>query len=308
MQPKTTILYYPSTRVPTTPWLRQVLLYWDEISSIVPHELEDNAFFPIPYDVQYLQGEGEFRPIHPEMLVRSQNDFDEFHEELVAAVTSERFQRILPPASVRQFDSPIHTDKVSDRAYGFLADRGLVKPARDRDEYSWLDFESTTAKLYMGLLAKYLADYDSRQYLPHLTVPGTDRQDYEDLVFQGLSPTKGFTCLAVSLRNGLPIPREDVALADIISFKRKRHDELRKFRQLIEEFHKSLSECQSNEAAYHVAVSFSEKVETGISDLEALMRGSKLATAVGSLKTIIGLSLCFMGDGRCRFGTGGESD
>jgi hypothetical protein len=83
MQSKRTILYYPSIRVPMTPWLRQVLLYWDEVSSIVPYEVENNAFFPISYDIQYLRDEGEFRPIHPEMLIRSQNDFDEFHEELV---------------------------------------------------------------------------------------------------------------------------------------------------------------------------------------------------------------------------------
>jgi hypothetical protein len=141
----------------------------------------------------------------------------------------------------------------------------------------------------MGLLAKYLADYDSRQHLPDLTVPGTDRQDYEDLVFQGLSPTKDFTCLATNLLNVLPIPREDVTLPEIINFKRKRYDELQKFRQLMEKYHMDMSKCHSSDEANHIAVSFSEEIAIGIRELEVQMRESKLATAVGSVKTVIDL-------------------
>lgn len=35
---RTRVLYFPYIRVPETPWLTQMLLYWDEVSSIVPSD------------------------------------------------------------------------------------------------------------------------------------------------------------------------------------------------------------------------------------------------------------------------------
>jgi hypothetical protein len=35
---KNRILYFPYIRVPESTWLTQVLLYWDQVSSIVPYE------------------------------------------------------------------------------------------------------------------------------------------------------------------------------------------------------------------------------------------------------------------------------
>ena len=83
MQPKRTILYYPTIRIPTTIWLRQALLYWDEIASIVPRDYEDNAFDPYTPEIQYLKSEGQFRPIRPETFVADERGTKEFHKELI---------------------------------------------------------------------------------------------------------------------------------------------------------------------------------------------------------------------------------
>ena len=136
----------------------------------------------------------------------------------------------------------------------------------------------------MAILAKYLADEDSMA-----TVPGTDFQEYENLVFKAVLSSDGFPCLTTNYLNMLPIPREDVPLSDIIKFKRKRQSELLEFRQKLNEFHSNLRACQSKSDAKDIATTFSEKIAQELNNLKAVMDDARLSTVVGSLKTIIKL-------------------
>jgi len=136
----------------------------------------------------------------------------------------------------------------------------------------------------MAILAKYLADEDSMA-----TVPGTDLQEYENLIFEAMSPTDGFACLTTNYLNMVPVPREDVPLSDIVEFKRKRRPELLEFRQQLNEFHRNLRACQSKSDAKDIATTFSEKITRELDNLKAIMDDSSLATVVGSIKTIIKL-------------------
>jgi hypothetical protein len=63
---KRTILYYPTISVPTGNWLRQAILYWDEVSSIVPKSWDEKLLIAYTQDIQYLKSEGEFRSIDPD--------------------------------------------------------------------------------------------------------------------------------------------------------------------------------------------------------------------------------------------------
>jgi hypothetical protein len=136
----------------------------------------------------------------------------------------------------------------------------------------------------MAILAKYLADEDSMA-----TVPGTDLQEYENLIFEAMLPSDGFACLTTNYLNVVPVPREDVPLSDIVEFKRKRRSELLEFRQQMNEFHRSLRACQSKSDANDIAATFGEKITKELDKLKAVMDDSRLATVVGSLKTIIKL-------------------
>ncbi|MDF2682883.1 MAG: hypothetical protein K0R47_4073, partial [Brevibacillus sp.] len=77
-----TILYYPNIVIPDGAWLRKSLLYWDEVSSIVPigweYENRHNDYW-----LQYLEAEGEYRPIHPHNLM-NHDIFHEFESEIIS--------------------------------------------------------------------------------------------------------------------------------------------------------------------------------------------------------------------------------
>ncbi|MCI0559943.1 MAG: DUF6236 family protein [Nitrososphaera sp.] len=279
---KRTILYYPTISIPTSDWLRRSILYWDEIGSIVPIDYEEKTLTPYSSDIQFLKAEGEFRPFRPRGLVYEKAQ--ELMKELISIIETPKFQNILPPREMRLLHSRmrIHIEKISDAIVDYLVHWGLAQ--RDKEDRDWIRCENHTALLYMAILAKYLADEDSMA-----TVPGTDLQEYENLIFGVMLPSNGFACLTTNYMNMVPVPREDVPLSDIVEFKRKRWSELLEFRQQINEFHRSLKACQSKSDANDIAATFSEKITKELDNLKAVMDDSRLATIVGSLKTIIKL-------------------
>ena len=67
-----TILYYPKINIQDGTWLRNAILYWDEVSSIVPYENYPD-FSP---ELLYLQELGVYKAIYPQELF-----FSEFAED-----------------------------------------------------------------------------------------------------------------------------------------------------------------------------------------------------------------------------------
>lgn len=284
--PKRTILYYPTISIPTGNWLRQALLYWDEVGSIVPRRWDGSDAIRYPPDINYLLEEGEFRPIRPDDLIYSvegsqrEKYLEEFEKDLKSIISSEPFQQLLAPINQRQLASKIHDDKVSFQFFHFLEKEGLA--IKDDEDSDWYLFEDNTALLYMAILAKYLSDVDM-----HSTVPGTDRREYERLIYDAPSQIEGFACLDVRFRNVLPLPREDVSLSNLLKFKRERRVELLHFREQIDSYQRQLSEAEDEPQLKYVATRFAEYIERGTKELCILMQDAKMETGFGSMKTII---------------------
>jgi hypothetical protein len=297
-----TILYYPTISVPTGEWLRYAVLYWDEVSSIVPMEYdpkEPKAIIDYSPDIRLLESEGVFRPINPEMLVRKQRweKLKCFENEIKDRIESQSFQRGLPPEDIRrrkqnydyrlleQGADPIwltfriHHDKVSDLLLEFLEDEGLAI-----GEYPWLYCERRTALLYMSVLAKYLADIDS-----DYTVPGTDNSRYQKMVFETDSEKDGFPGLSINMQNLIPVPREDVPFSKIIKFKQKRKDELIQFRLFLSEFQEDLASCEREPDIRRTVVDYQERLVQGVRSLERTMKEEKGSLVMGSVKTLLGI-------------------
>lgn len=291
-QSKRTILYYPDISIPPGRWLRQALFYWDEIGSIVPQTIK------YKHDIQYLLEEGEFRPFRPDKLIQESRDpLEKFQQEFKSIVNSSAFQNTLDPNDQRQLDSSIHCDKVSHTLFHFLEDQELAK--RDKQNSDWYLFEKRTALLYMGLLAQYLADIDTQAY----TVTGTDCQKYEKLLYDASPKIDCFTCLNTIFRNVLPIPRNDVPLADIVEFKRKRRDELLHFRQQIDSFQQRLSAAKDMNEVKYFTTEFKESIEREFNILSHILNSDGVSIVASSFKALINMkSPVVLGAGAMMFG------
>jgi uncharacterized protein DUF6236 len=282
---KRALLYYPTISVPDGRWLRQAILYWDEIGSIVPETWTagERRRFSTP-ETKYLEGIGQYRAFSPSDLLTDPqwSLVKKFHAEFEEIVCSEQFRSMSgrKPHEPR-LSTRIHTDKISGVLLrDFLEPAGLAKPGRGY----WSIVERKTALLYMSLLAKYLAAIDKE-----VTIPATDRLEYESLSYDCLSTRPGFKCISVLLSNALPVPRQDIPLVDIIDFKKRRRDELLHFRNELGAFRERLSEAESEQEAKEESLRFKENLERGVNDLSQIFEDSKLKATTGTLKSLISI-------------------
>lgn len=94
------ILYYPTIDIRDGTWLRNALLYWDSISSIVPYENYE-ALSP---ELLYLEHCNVYRPVFPQELFRSKYA-DSFTSAVIARIQrlehsrsfQHRFASVLSP-------------------------------------------------------------------------------------------------------------------------------------------------------------------------------------------------------------------
>lgn len=292
-----TILYYPTIDIPSNSWLRHSLLYWDEVSSIVPQSWGDRYLHELSPDIHYLIDEGQFRAIKPDELISKADNWEAFHDfqtEFKDTIQSPQFKRLIErrPFSLSgihvdkvknsNFVSRVHSNKTSDNLFHFLEDLGLAK--RDGQNHEWLMFERHTALIYMSLLAKYLADVDKKQ-----TTIGTDYGIYEKFNFKRVREKEGFPVVSLNLSNVLPTPIANVPLEKIIDFKRIRKDELLHFRKILMDFQSKISKAKSNEELKEIAVSFQENIKVGIKGVSATLKDSKIETIFKSFKSLISL-------------------
>lgn len=285
------ILYYPNM-LPSHNWLKQVLLYWDEVGTIVPNEeifreslqrLQDTVFHK---DIRYLMEEGIFQEFKTEEFLKSKgNLLADFEKEFKQLLRSRSLQSILLAKSKEKNPLPsirLHQSELPSSLLKILVKRGLAKSRKD--DPSWYSIENTVGVLYLSIVAKYIAEQNSR-----FTVPSTDIIDYERLMFQTSSDTNGILSLKTLLHKVLPIPSEDTPIDKIVDFRRKRKDELLHFRQELLIYQNQLRECKEMVEAKDIILSYKENLARNIKELDETFRDANLKTVAGSMQTIIKL-------------------
>lgn len=290
---KKTILYYPTINIPNNSWLRNSLLYWDEISSIVPKSWDEKILIKLSDDVKYLLDEEEFRPIKPEDLIIKTDNWilsEQFATEFLEIASSESFkyfieiQNHLLKYTNRETEYEylkIHNNKVSSNLIFQLEELGLVYRGED---YEWLFFEKHTAYLYMSILAKYLAEIDSE----HITI-STDTKIYENFNFKHSIFENKLPVISCNLNNLLPTPNLTVPIKEIIKFKKKRKDNLEHFRKLITNFESKISKAKTNQEIKEASILFQDEIKTGVSDLINVLEDSRIKYTFKSLKSLISI-------------------
>ena len=274
-----TILYYPKIAIPDGAWLRQALLYWDRIGSIIPREF-DRAGHDLQ-DLHTLYELNVYRSYNPEDFIAGDQRLRiEFEQEFIHISKKPSFWRRLPPTEARRFDSPIHIAKITDNLSEYIQSKRL---AILRDRYdSWYQFERPAAWLYMSLLAKYIADSAEET-----TIPGTDFGLFKDFIFQTEKRYFSASCFELTLQDILPVPSQDTPLEKILEFKSKRRDELISFREVIWDIQNELKNSQEVSQIRDIASRYSDLINTRVSDLSKTMQEDNFQLWRGSLETLV---------------------
>ena len=278
-----TILHYPSMVVTDSAWLRQALLYWDKICSIAPESVQESDQIDYTPELLYLEDNELFSFVSPAAVISDHDIAPQFYKEFKSLIMSPRFRRMVPPQNHREFNSGIHVDKLNGRSMDLLISQHLAQEVQSPYK-EWVPVEHLTYLLYMSLLAKYLAEVDLG-----IMVPGTANRAYEGLVFKEQASSTARSCLSLRFRSVLPAPSPNVTISEIVKFKRKRRDDLLRFRSELDEFQDNLSKCASRVEIRECNVRFKERLEKGVSDLEHVLRDSRIATITSMASTLINL-------------------
>lgn len=278
---KRTLLYYPGSILPKQ-WLYSALLYADEVASL--NVYGDSNFSE---DIKYLMDEGQYRPIYLNDVMNRVYD-NGFENAFFNIASSEEFY------SFRQKENPFDT-----RSFEIKGHRGLVmgREQLTQDIIKFVDeneigdpyimptavvFELYTGYLFNTLFIQFLANTDT-----NFVIPSTDRKEYEDFTFRLTENKK--EAYNIILQNCLPVPSEHVSIRKIVKFKKKRKDELYRFRRFIKRLQDNIEKAASEEEIKEVLIDAKEEFELSISDIATMMKDGGIKTVFDSFDSLLSL-------------------
>lgn len=269
-----TILYYPTIKIEDGVWLRNALLYWDKVSSIVPGSNYNDANSA---EVEYLWDVGLYEPIYP---IEMQSD-----EDLCKEFCKKVKKNIKRHKNYSKTYSKIHIEKTPSSILDYLLDEGIAKRNCDGP---WINMNERDANVYMATLARYLAKIHGNveigtdncrkflyPYIPEKSKKKMDRQIYLNIAMQDI----------------LPVPNLDSPLEDIIDFKKQYKNELKCFKNRIDQFQGDLEECKNVKQLQERIQILQLEIESDLKEIDKLMSGSGMRKTKKALRTLVPIGL-----------------
>lgn len=229
-----TALYYPCTEAPADKWLKNAILYWDKIKTIVPRGDEK------PYETETaltLYDNGLLEPLFvdsdmPEIVELSDQVLNYLDSPAAKSLLKPKNRFVKVRSSKARFSrraAPSNNDKLHSQVKQLVR-----KPPSSLD--GWLEFDERFADFYLTLLATRLSDNRGFGLL-------ADQKQFDQLALTAkldsvpsLSPEgkKVPKQLAQGMLANLVIERLEIdpetPIDKLLKFRRKYADELGRFR------------------------------------------------------------------------------
>jgi len=288
------VLYFPFISVPASSWFTRILLYWDEVATIVPRECSDDPDTLGPHTTSLIK-EGLLTQISPGSYIADIPDFDTAfisYLNRLGPILEQRRKSFLN----RGKSFSIHIEKM-ERMSDYLIKSGLAR----QSGYSWFDVESITALDFMNYLAAVLGRHPQLQFAPVTDTPSY-LYDFLAASDSGVAVEKKLAPLRYDvLEDLLPAPSSPLPASEIRGFKRKHGPLLAGFRNAVErelvaiadikdpvlrEHRLALFKEQSAEEIRHITVSMNE---WGWADL-VFGKLCAIAAAIPGVPWLVGLA------------------
>ena len=289
-----TILYYPKINIENDTWLKTAILYWDEVSSIVPYE----NYGDLSPELLYLQNLGIYSAVYPQKLF-----YSKFAEDFCNAIVKRisAYERSIAKASHNTQNKrvPIHKDKIyapalhtliyyeklPESLLPFFKDRRFIN---DYNTGGTMEIDSRIAQIYMKTLAEYSIKCSDKDI-----VLGTDTATHSREIYSGAYNRSDLQtqCCKINIQNCLPQPSTDVTYEDILNFKARRKDELYAFRAKIRELETNIYNADSPELIKHYESQFIESWERCSNNFYRVLKDAKIPFFLSSIACIVATPL-----------------
>ena len=258
------VLYFPYMRVPENRWFTRVLLYWDQIGSIVPSEYADRPEGLGRY-MGALVKEEQVKPIKPGTYIHRIPNFAEPFLKMIDDNPLIKGRRGIALKEHETFT--LHIEKFSPLVYG-LEDMGLARETSS----PWWEMESLTADLYMTYLSSALGKTEDLNMEP-ITDRSQSLSMYSASSENISKPADIFRDLRMRVIQGiLPAPTGGIPVLDLVQFKTQNHDLLHRFRRHIESSLINIARTPDEALRIKEAQMFEEELREQREEILALMR------------------------------------
>ena len=283
-----TILYYPTIDIHDGVWLRNAILYWDEVSSIVPYENYPD-FSP---ELLYLQELGVYKAVYPQELFSSEfaGDFCDCIVRRISDYASRTTNNGTQNGRVRIHKKKICSPDLHELIYYRKIPPHLLECFRDKrfiNDYNmdgWMEIDSEIGRIYMRTLAEYTIKCSGRDI-----VLGTDNSNDNRAIYKCSHNRADMQaqCCKINIENCLPQPSMDVSFEDILEFKNRRNNELNAFRMKIRELETKIYNADSPELIRHYETQFIEEWQQCSDDFYKVLKESRIGFYLGSLVSLV---------------------
>ena len=229
-------LYYPYIHVPESPWFTRVLLYWDQVGAIVPQEYLEDPDRLGSYMVSLVRESLVTQVVPGNYLWRVKNFTGAFLDFIDAKYgeKGEPFHSDWATVHTEKLGgASVHIEKLHDLV-DKLCERGLAIRDSNNKHSPWLRIEPRTAGDFMAYLAGVLGQMTGDETF----YPITNRED-ELSPFLGHAENEHGDCklkIRQLLLSGiLPAPSRQLEASQLLDFKERYKEELRRFRTQVED-------------------------------------------------------------------------
>ncbi|MBT2557697.1 hypothetical protein J7E24_07870 [Hymenobacter sp. ISL-91] len=281
------ILYFPYINIPNNEWTTKSVLYWDTVGAIVPdiyndnpnefesymRSLIENQLVKQVYTYEYLGQIANFCDAFIQLVYQYGFNIDQRRNDFIAGN-----------------DTRIHNAKVDYSLWEELTKLGLAQ--RDRENQQWYRVEIKTARLLMMYLATVIAKLGD-------FIPATDSIEYIDPSLRQKGMSRYLQQTRGKLLNDIMPCPVDVDPVKLSHFKNKYYDQLRRFRNMLEQNLISivdLNDSELRDSKYKLVL---EEMLDASGEIKAKMNESNFKKVVfGSIFGLIGAGVGYADDSR----------
>jgi hypothetical protein len=288
------MLYYPFVNA-SLPAIKQAVLYWDFLSTVVPAPEEIH----LNESMRELANRGFYRPIEGEKVFAfGSGNFD----ILTKLADDLPLDDILPPTSDSSLESRrLYVSKLGQDLSHELVRRGLATPVLQIEKKSFLDVEMERHGIPQLLVAPRLqtalmsiairnyagyANYELGRLGDASLSPFTDESfafnNAHYIPSESREPDLNF---CIELGGLLPSPQEDVTISDLFAFRDKYNDERHRLMLALGLLLSGVS--QHFEHSQDVFRAMQNEIESALQDMRNAARSRRIGLVVKSLAVLV---------------------
>lgn len=279
--PAQTLLYYPTFAIPSEQWLKDAILYWDKVGSIVPERFQKELVEESPVIRDLLQSE-LYRFFDPRQASENVVMGTPFIADMTSRLDSDQFCFEMEKQDSNEYMN-IAIEKMNYDCWKLLLKRGLTQTEK-YNKTGWIPVKKPAAIIYMGLLAQYIADNDY-----NYVRASTDRAEYENAIYRG-NASDGVMGLHIALKGLIPRVAEDTPLNRVIHFRNDHYSDLLRFRMALDKIQMELKNCSDNiNLCKQIVAYYQDDIELGLAQIKRSMDEYKIRSALGTMRALFNL-------------------